>query len=98
MELAIRNFSERCVDRLCIARELPLSASDKKSLERDERKRIGIVCPSVFAPERSGSYEVFTTRPLLKDIRLICIQEAKLMPKLWASYESKLTQKRVVQV
>ncbi|KAI4275989.1 MAG: hypothetical protein LQ337_002810 [Flavoplaca oasis] len=36
------------------------------------------------------AYEVFNARPLGEDIRAYCIQDVKLMPKLWALYNAKL--------
>ncbi|TLD14248.1 uncharacterized protein PgNI_02816 [Pyricularia grisea] len=46
---------------------------------------------ALFAPELGGSYAVFNIRPLPDEIRDYCSQDVQFLPKLWASYESRLT-------
>ncbi|KAK4665458.1 hypothetical protein QC763_0062660 [Podospora pseudopauciseta] len=88
MELATRTFPRRFVCGLarCIERDVSLSATEKSpwlaTKERGTR---------LFAPERGGSYQVFNERPLHVEIRLYCVQDVHLLPRLWAHYDGKLT-------
>ncbi|PTU20307.1 hypothetical protein P175DRAFT_0517274 [Aspergillus ochraceoroseus IBT 24754] len=45
----------------------------------------------LFAPERGGSYEVFNARPLAGEIIQYCIEDVRLLPRLWEKYNQKLT-------
>lgn len=47
----------------------------------------------LFLPERGGSYEVFNQRPLSAEILRYCAQDVHLLPRLWANYDRKMTEK-----
>jgi exonuclease 3'-5' domain-containing protein 1 len=88
MELATRSFSKRCVNGLsrCIEREAPMSPREKKAW-KDAKER-GL---DMFAPERGGTYEVFNTRPLPKEIKEYCMQDVQFLSTLWVHYDRKMT-------
>jgi exonuclease 3'-5' domain-containing protein 1 len=67
MELATRTYFKRYVKGLskCIKRDLSLTISERKTWIETKEKGLDL-----FAPERSGSYEVFNARPLSKDVML----------------------------
>ncbi|RKU40449.1 hypothetical protein DL546_000504 [Coniochaeta pulveracea] len=88
MELATRRFGRRCVNGLakCIEHDAPMSSTEmlawKATKEKGQR---------LFAPERGGSYEVFNERPLSEEIRLYCVQDVKILPRLWSLYDGRMT-------
>lgn len=45
----------------------------------------------LFAPERGGSYVIFNKRPMPQSIVEYCSQAVKYLPRLWTTYNSKLT-------
>lgn len=45
----------------------------------------------LFCPAHGGSYEIFNTRPLAPDILEYCVQDVVLLPRLWQSYDQKLS-------
>lgn len=47
----------------------------------------------LFAPESGGSYEVFNARSLSDDIMRYCIEDVRLMPRLWREYNSKMSER-----
>jgi exonuclease 3'-5' domain-containing protein 1 len=87
MELVTRNYSKRCVNELSkyIKRDISLSMSERKVWKETKEKGLNL-----FAPERSGSYEVFNTRPLSNEIMQYCIKDVRLMPRLWQKYNTKM--------
>jgi exonuclease 3'-5' domain-containing protein 1 len=87
MELATRIFSRRCVNGLakCIDRDIHLSISERDVWKKSKEK--GLI---LFAPERGGSYKVFNARPLSEDIVQYCIEDVRLMPRLWQQYNSRM--------
>lgn len=90
MELATRSFSRRCVNGLakCIERDLPMTLKERSDWKMSKEKGLRL-----FAPERGGSYEVFNDRPLADDIRKYCMEDVRLLPRLWQYYFSKVTPK-----
>jgi exonuclease 3'-5' domain-containing protein 1 len=95
MELATRTFSKKYVKGLskCIEMDLTLTWSEMKIWKSIKEKGLNL-----FEPDRGGSHEVFNIRPLSEDIILYCIQDVKLLPRLWQTYHSKLTQNWAVKV
>ncbi|KAK6591850.1 3'-5' exonuclease [Botrytis cinerea] len=45
-----------------------------------------------------GSYEVFNQRPLPVDVQKYCVQDVRFLPKLWESYNSRMTKDWAVRV
>ena len=88
MELATRTFGRKYVNGLakCIERDGCLSVAESNDWKECKEKGVRL-----FAPERGGSYEVFNKRPLSKEIVRYCTQDVHFLPRLWASYERKLT-------
>jgi exonuclease 3'-5' domain-containing protein 1 len=88
MELATRTFSRRCVNGLsrCIERDAPMTTAEKLAWKAAKEKGLNL-----FAPERGGSYGVFNTRPLPEEIKVYCVQDVHLLPKLWSYYDRKMT-------
>jgi exonuclease 3'-5' domain-containing protein 1 len=97
MELATRSFSKRYIKGLakCIERDLPMTLKERSDWKMSKEKGVRL-----FAPERGGSYEVFNARPLADDIKEYCMEDVRLLPRLWLHYSSKLTPrwKRRVEV
>ena len=88
MEVATRDFSRRCVNGLskCIERDAPLASHERIAwIQVKERGK------KLFAPEKGGRYEVFNERPLPDEIMAYCAQDVRILPRLWARYNSKLT-------
>jgi exonuclease 3'-5' domain-containing protein 1 len=87
MELATRSFSKRCINGLakCIERDLPMTASEHRHWKTSKEKGV-----KLFAPEHGGSYEVFNVRPLSQEIKEYCMEDVRLLPRLWSHYSSKL--------
>lgn len=88
MELATRTFARTHVNGLakCIERDGRLSVTESNDWKESKEKGMRL-----FAPERGGSYRVFNERPLSNDILRYCIQDVHFLPRLWASYNFKLT-------
>ncbi|KAK2590966.1 hypothetical protein QQS21_011345 [Conoideocrella luteorostrata] len=88
MELATRTFSRRCVNGLskCIERDAPFSYTERNAWMQSKERGLRL-----FAPERGGSYEVFTQRPLPDDIIYYCANDVQVLPRLWTQYNKKLT-------
>lgn len=86
MELATRSFPKRRVNGLarCIENDAPMTAAERQSWKATKQKRVDL-----FAPERGGSYEVFNVRPLAKDIIQYCVEDVRLLPRLWEKYSSR---------
>jgi exonuclease 3'-5' domain-containing protein 1 len=88
MELATRTFSKKFLRGLskCIEMDLTMTRVQMQSWKYTKEKGLNL-----FAPERGGSYEVFNIRPLSNDIIMYCIQDVQFLPRLWQTYNSKLT-------
>lgn len=88
MELATRTFLKKYVNGLskCIEKDARMSL-----MQRVEWKSVKEKGVKLFNPKHSGSYEVFNTCLLAKEVREYCIQDVQFMPKLWAVYSPKLT-------
>ncbi|KAL8852576.1 MAG: hypothetical protein Q9221_002572 [Calogaya cf. arnoldii] len=89
MELATRNplSSKRYVNGLakCIEKDISMTTNEQQHWKSVKENGIRL-----FDPRFGGSYEVFNTRPLSKEIRSYCVQDVKFMPGLWAVYNAKL--------
>ena len=89
MELATRNpgMPRKYINGLarCIEKDAAMTLVELQRWRSVKEKGMRL-----FDPNRGGSYEVFNARPLSEDIRAYCIQDVKLMPKLWAVYNAKL--------
>ncbi|KAH8434349.1 uncharacterized protein LDX57_011997 [Aspergillus melleus] len=88
MELATRNFPKDLVHGLgtCIERDLSMSSSEQQSWKiRKENGR------KLFAPGQGGSYEIWNTRPLPADIMQYCVQDVKILPRLWQNYKRSMS-------
>ena len=88
MELATRTGSRKFVNGLgtCIARDASMTAA--KKLEWTNNKRAGL---RLWCPDHGGAYDVFNERPLREDIIKYCAQDVIHLPKLWNTYNRKLT-------
>jgi exonuclease 3'-5' domain-containing protein 1 len=69
----------------CIERDSGLSDEEKKVWEtsKDEGKKL-------FAPEEGGRYETFNERPLHDDLKIYCVQDVRLLPRLHEIYDARL--------
>ncbi|KAH2061286.1 hypothetical protein KXX03_004241, partial [Aspergillus fumigatus] len=87
MELATRRPPRGYVSglRKCIQREVQMTAAELHTWKVTKEKGLNL-----FEPGRGGSYEVFNIRPLSDDILKYCIQDVRLLPKLWVAYYPKL--------
>lgn len=70
-----------------------------KSIERDaglgyaasaKCQRIKEAGLRLFAPEKGGSYEVFSQRPMLPEIEQYCAQDVVMLPRLLLNYAGRL--------
>ncbi|KKK22439.1 hypothetical protein ARAM_007239 [Aspergillus rambellii] len=88
MELATRRYSKKRIHGLakCIENDAPMSTEEMQSWKAAKQQGLDI-----FAPERGGSYEVFNARPLAGEIIQYCIEDVRLLPRLWEKYNQKLT-------
>ncbi|KAL9084958.1 MAG: hypothetical protein Q9165_007824 [Trypethelium subeluteriae] len=87
MELATRSLSRRVVNGLAklIERDAPISPAEKLAWKATKEKGV-----KLFAPERGGSYEIFNERPLAPEIVLYCVQDVRILSKLFFHYQNKL--------
>ncbi|KAK1144150.1 hypothetical protein N8T08_005812 [Aspergillus melleus] len=95
MELATRNFPKDLVHGLekCIDRDISMSSSEKQAWKiRKENGR------KLFAPGQGGSYEIWNTRPLPADIMQYCVQDVKILPRLWQRYRRSMSDRWSVVV
>ena len=53
---------------------------------------------ALFAPEDGGSYEVFNTRPFLREIIDYCAQDVVYLPFLWNTYTRKISKEWLKRV
>jgi exonuclease 3'-5' domain-containing protein 1 len=69
----------------CIKYDSGLSDAEKKVWEtsKDKGKRL-------FAPKEGGRYETFNERPLHDDLKIYCVQDVRLLPRLHDIYDTKL--------
>ncbi|KAL8675611.1 MAG: hypothetical protein Q9168_000123 [Polycauliona sp. 1 TL-2023] len=90
MELATRSpeLPRKYVNGLvrCIEKDAALPPNEIQRCKTVKDKGI-----MLFAPERGGSYDVFNARPLSEDIKAYCVQDVKVMPRLWTGYNARLT-------
>ncbi|KAB8303169.1 hypothetical protein EYC80_004617 [Monilinia laxa] len=89
MELATRSRGRNFVCGLakCMDRDLVQTPEELKV--RSAIKKRG---KELFVPELGGRYEVFNDRPLDPAILNYCVQDVRLMPELWETYNAKLGQ------
>jgi exonuclease 3'-5' domain-containing protein 1 len=89
MEASVREYPPKFVHGLakCIG-EAPDLLSPEEWTAWEAAKERG---RDLFVPERGGSYAVFNERPLPEDIRLYCVQDVHLLPRLWEIYNKRLT-------
>lgn len=87
MEIATRTFPKRLVCGLkkCIEKDAPLTSSERRAWVVSKEKDF-----KLFAPEHGGSYEIFNVRPIPKEIVQYCVEDVRILPKLWRHY-NKLT-------
>ncbi|CAJ2500567.1 Uu.00g034200.m01.CDS01 [Anthostomella pinea] len=90
MELAARlgGRSKKCVNGLTrsIENDALLTPIEKASWKSAKERGL-----TLFAPQRGGSYRVFSDRPLAEAIRIYCVQDVQFLPRLWAHYALRLT-------
>jgi exonuclease 3'-5' domain-containing protein 1 len=88
MELATRSGRRKFLHGLskCIEKDGGLKKDEKSELLAVKEKGLNL-----FAPERGGSYEVFNTRPIDRDIVAYCVQDVAFLPVLWKHYHDRLT-------
>ncbi|KAL7928105.1 ribonuclease H-like domain-containing protein [Trichoderma chlorosporum] len=91
MEFATRDDARgrgKYVRRLekCVSFHSPLSRKEKIKWKKTENQG-----KHLFAPHLGGRYQIFTERPLQKDVIKYCVQNVSVMPGLWAYYSSKIT-------
>lgn len=91
MELVTRSYNKKFVTGLgkCIETDAPITFTErdiwKSTKERGRR---------LFAPECGGKYEVFNKRPLSEGILQYCCQDVEFLPRLWKTYDDKMTPKK----
>ena len=95
IELATRTFDKKCVNGLkkCIERDACLSASESREWMRN--KDAGL---ALFDPTLGGSYAVFNERPISEAIQMYCIQDVTYLPRLWRTYDRKMSSASWVKV
>ncbi|KAL8730798.1 MAG: hypothetical protein Q9181_004542 [Wetmoreana brouardii] len=88
MELGSRNAPKKYVNGLvrCIERDAGLTPT-KAGYWRSVKER----GQKLYDPRLGGTYEVFNARPLAGDILAYCVQDVQFMPKLWKTYNDRLT-------
>ncbi|KAF3799805.1 hypothetical protein GCG54_00009994 [Colletotrichum gloeosporioides] len=88
MELASRKSNKRLLYGLkkCIESDAPMTPGEL--LEWGRVKQQGL---KLFSPDSGGSYAVFSQRPLPRDILSYCVQDVQYLPRLWKTYNEKLT-------
>ncbi|OBT46149.1 hypothetical protein VE00_02830 [Pseudogymnoascus sp. WSF 3629] len=89
MELATRNGSWRFVSSLveCIKQDSPISPAAAAEWRGTKEP-----CRRLFAPEKSGRFEVFNKRPLNLEIIQYCENDVSILPALYGVYNDKLRQ------
>ncbi|KAM0811431.1 putative Ribonuclease H-like domain-containing protein [Seiridium cardinale] len=95
MELVTRQFAGRYINGLAKCIEKDLSFSPREKIAWQDTKKKG---RQLFAPELGGSYKVFNDRPLSDAIKLYCVQDVKLLPRLWLHYNRLMTARKVEKV
>ncbi|KAK8900808.1 hypothetical protein QC760_010572 [Botrytis cinerea] len=95
MELATRSWGRTYVSGLakCIEYDASMTEQEKRvwKLVKETGKKL-------FEPQFGGSYEVFNQRPLPVDVQKYCVQDVRFLPKLWESYNSRMTKDWAVRV
>ncbi|KAF4830068.1 hypothetical protein CGCTS75_v006244 [Colletotrichum tropicale] len=88
MELASRKSNKRLLFGLkkCIESDAQMTTGEL--LEWSRVKAQGL---KLFSPDLGGSYAVFSQRPLSRDIMSYCVQDVQYLPRLWKTYNEKLT-------
>ncbi|KAJ0279117.1 hypothetical protein COL940_006939 [Colletotrichum noveboracense] len=88
MELASRKSNKRLLFGLkkCIESDAQMTTGEL--LEWSRVKEQGL---KLFSPDSGGSYAVFSQRPLSRDILSYCVQDVQYLPRLWKTYDEKLT-------
>lgn len=89
MEVATRPYRRRFLKSLAKCIECDSSMTYREKLAFKHTKAKG---KELFDPDRGGSYEVFNSRPLSKDIKDYCSQDVQFLPELWRQYDRKLTE------
>ncbi|CAG9951261.1 unnamed protein product [Clonostachys rosea f. rosea IK726] len=88
MELAMRTFSKRCVNRLSryIERDTLLSSRERSIWAQTKDNGVRL-----FTPEKGRRYKVFNERPMLDGIKSYCAQDVQILPRLWEYYNSRIS-------
>ncbi|KAH8696358.1 ribonuclease H-like domain-containing protein [Talaromyces proteolyticus] len=88
MELACRPFGRKFVNGLtkCIEHDAMLTDRERQVWKATKEKGL-----QLFAPEKGGSYDVFNYRPLDDIIQSYCVQDVQFLPRLWSSYNARLS-------
>ncbi|KAI0132799.1 ribonuclease H-like domain-containing protein [Xylariales sp. AK1849] len=88
MQLATRSYRRAylCGLAKCVEKDAGLSAKELDTWQAGKVKGL-----ELFTPERGGRYDVLNRRPLPEPIRRYCVEDVRIMPRLWEVYDGKLT-------
>ena len=89
MEVATRNYNRRLLNGLakCIDRDAPLTEQERENMLDVKAKG-----RKLFLPEQGGSYEVFNQRPLPDSLKLYCVHDVQVLPRLYDHYDKKMSE------
>ncbi|RFN43442.1 3'-5' exonuclease [Fusarium flagelliforme] len=88
MEVATRTYNRRLLNGLakCIDRDAPLTERERENMLDVKAKG-----RALFLPEQGGSYEVFNQRPLPDSLKLYCVHDVQVLPRLYDYYDKKMS-------
>lgn len=95
MELATRSGSKRCVKGLlhCINNDCPMSSEERKLWTVAQESAI-----QLFTMERSETYPMVVTRPLLEKLHRFYVEIVQYLAKLWTLYQGRLDLNKSIKV
>lgn len=87
MENASRPFARRYLSDLqkCIGTDAPVTSQEKVDWYNVKERAMRL-----FLPEKGGRYEVFYERPMREEIVQYCLQDVRILPKLYELYLGRL--------
>ncbi|KAJ4125308.1 hypothetical protein NW768_008924 [Fusarium equiseti] len=88
MEVATRTYSRILLNGLakCIDRDAPLTDRERENMLDVKAKG-----RALFLPSQGGSYEVFNQRPLPDSLKLYCVHDVQVLPRLYDHYDKKMS-------
>ncbi|KAE8824255.1 hypothetical protein PTNB85_08811 [Pyrenophora teres f. teres] len=98
MELATRTVTTgNSRDFLCSLSTCIRDNAALSPVDLDAWKAIKEAGNALFNPHKGGSYAVFETRPLEKDVQEYCVQDVVYMPLLWSVFEKRIQKDRLYE-